>query len=163
MKIQAKINSSDLALLQGKIDSLKKLASQEVSNEIGKTAFGIERRAKRTVPVDNGGLKQSIKTFHSGKKAFVEAGKKYAPYIEFGTGSKVDLTDMQELGIPKSYALQFKGKGFSGKLPVNIKGEWRMVQFPISLPARPFLFPSARIEFLNLLKKLESKINKIIK
>ena len=67
MKIQAKINSSDLALLQGKIDSLKKLASQEVSNEIGKTAFGIERRAKRTVPVDTGGLKQSIKTFHSGK------------------------------------------------------------------------------------------------
>lgn len=147
MKIEAKINSSDLGLLQSKINSLKKLASQEVSNEIGKTAFGIERRAKRTVPVDTGGLKQSIKTFHSGKKAFVEAGKKYAPFIEFGTGSKVDLTDMEELGIPKSYALQFKGKG---KRNVNIRPQ-------------PFLFPSARIEFLNLLKKLESKISKIIK
>jgi phage gpG-like protein len=97
------------------------------------------------VPVDTGGLKQSIKTFHSGKKAFVEAGKKYAPFVEFGTGSKVDLTDMKALGIPESYAKQFKGKGIRD----------------INLPARPFLFPSARTEFLNLLKRITDKLKKL--
>ncbi len=161
MKLDAKIDKSDLAILEKKIKLLREYGSKPLSNEIGKTGFAIERRAKRNVVVDLGGLKQSIKTIHSGKKAFVEAGKTYAPYVEFGTGSKVDLSDLKALKIPASYAAQFKGKGFSGKLPVNIKGNWRMVQFPISLPARPFLFPAARIEFLNLLKRITKKLKEL--
>lgn len=146
MKTDVKIDPKDLQKLSEKIQSLKKYAGRELSNEIGKTAFGIERRAKRKVVKDKSGLVQSIKSTHSGKKAFVEAGKKYAPYVEFGTGEKVDLTDMQKLGIPDSYALQFKGKGIK----------------EINLPARPFLFPSARIEFLNLLKRIQERFKEII-
>jgi len=145
MNVNAQINQKDLRLLKKKIKSLKEYSGQELSNEIGKTGFAIERRSKRKVPVDTGGLKQSIKTFHSGKKAFVEAGKNYAPYIEFGTGSKVDLTDMKALGIPDSYAKQFKGRGIKN----------------INLPARPFLFPSARTEFLNLLKRITKKLKEL--
>ena len=145
MNINYKIDQKDLRLLKKKIKSLKDYSGQTLSSEIGKTAFAIERRSKRKVPVDTGGLKQSIKTFHSGKKAFVEAGKKYAPFVEFGTGSKVDLTDMKALGIPESYAKQFKGKGIRD----------------INLPARPFLFPSARTEFLNLLKRITDKLKKL--
>jgi phage gpG-like protein len=145
MNINYKIDQKDLRLLKKKIKSLKDYSGQTLSNEIGKTGFAIERRSKRKVPVDTGGLKQSIKTFHSGKKAFVEAGKKYAPFVEFGTGSKVDLTDMKALGIPESYAKQFKGKGIRD----------------INLPARPFLFPSARTEFLNLLKRITDKLKKL--
>lgn len=145
MNIDYKIDQKDLRLLKKKIKSLKDYSGQTLSSEIGKTGFAIERRSKRKVPVDTGGLKQSIKTYHSGKKAFVEAGKNYAPYIEFGTGSKVDLTDMKALGIPDSYAKQFKGKGIRD----------------INLPARPFLFPSARTEFLNLLKRITDKLKKL--
>ena len=145
MNIDYKIDQKDLRLLKKKIKSLKDFSGQTLSSEIGKTAFAIERRSKRKVPVDTGGLKQSIKTFHSEKKAFVEAGKKYAPFVEFGTGSKVDLTDMKALGIPESYAKQFKGKGIRD----------------INLPARPFLFPSARTEFLNLLKRITDKLKKL--
>jgi phage gpG-like protein len=145
MNIDYKIDQKDLRLLKKKIKSLKDYSGQTLSSEIGKTGFAIERRSKRKVPVDTGGLKQSIKTYHSGKKAFVEAGKNYAPYIEFGTGSKVDLTDMKGLGIPESYAKQFKGKGIRD----------------INLPARPFLFPSARTEFLNLLKRITDKLKKL--
>ena len=145
MNINYKIDQKDLRLLKKKIKSLKDYSGQTLSTEIGKTGFAIERRSKRKVPVDTGGLKQSIKTFHSGKKAFVEAGKKYATFVEFGTGSKVDLTDMKALGIPESYAKQFKGKGIRD----------------INLPARPFLFPSARTEFLNLLKRITDKLKKL--
>lgn len=148
MNIDYKINEQDLRLLKKKIKSLKDFSGQTLSSEIGKTAFAIENRSKRKVTVAKkfgGGLKQSIKTFHSGKKAFVEAGKKYAPFVEFGTGSKVDLTDMKALGIPESYAKQFKGKGIRD----------------INLPARPFLFPSARTEFLNLLKRITDKLKKL--
>ena len=79
MNIDYKINEQDLRLLKKKIKSLKDYSGQTLSSEIGKTAFAIENRSKRKVPVAKkfgGGLKQSIKTFHSGKKAFVEAGKK---------------------------------------------------------------------------------------
>ena len=37
------------------------------------------------------------------------ANANYAPYVEFGTGGNVTLDDMLELGIPASYAEQFKG------------------------------------------------------
>ena len=66
----------------------------------------------------------------SGKTVSVVVNKKYAPYIEFGTGSTVSLDDMLQLGIPSGYAMQFKGKGIR----------------EVNLPARPFLFSSARKE-----------------
>jgi hypothetical protein len=59
----------------------------------------------------------------------------------------VDLTDMTELGIPESYAAQFKGKGIR----------------EVNLPARPFFFSSARIGFKNLLNRLNGEIKKAIK
>jgi hypothetical protein len=77
----------------------------------------------------------------------VVAAANYAPYVEFGTGGSVDLTDMTELGIPESYAAQFKGKGIRD----------------VNLPARPFFFSSARIGFKNLLNRLNGEIQKAIK
>ena len=69
------------------------------------------------------------------------------PYVEFGTGGSVDLTDMLELGIPASYAAQFKGKGIKN----------------VNLPARPFFFNAARIGLKNLLVRLNGEIKKAIK
>ena len=58
MNINYKIDQKDLRLLKKKIKSLKDYSGQTLSNEIGKTGFAIERRSKRKVPVDTGGLKQ---------------------------------------------------------------------------------------------------------
>ena len=44
----------------------------------------VERFAKRTAPVDQGSLRQSIGTNVSGISAEVVAGAKYAPFVEFG-------------------------------------------------------------------------------
>jgi HK97 gp10 family phage protein len=147
MNVNLKINQSDLNKLKNKLDKMRAFESKTLSNELGKTGLEIVRLAKRSAPVDNGALKQSISAQRSGKSINVVAAAHYAPYVEFGTGGRVDLTDMTQLGIPPSYAAQFKGKGIRD----------------VNLPARPFFFSSARIGFKNLLNRLNGEIKKAIK
>ena len=147
MNVNIKINQNDLMKLSKKLDKMRAFESKTVSNELGKTGLEIVRLAKRAAPVDKGALKQSISTQRSGKSVNVVAAANYAPYVEFGTGGSVDLTDMTQLGIPESYAAQFKGKGIKD----------------VNLPARPFFFSSARIGFKNLLNRLNGEIQKAIK
>jgi HK97 gp10 family phage protein len=147
MNVNIKINQNDLLKLKNKLDKMRAFESKTLSNELGKTGLEIVRLAKRAAPVDKGALKQSISTQRSGKSVNVVAAANYAPYVEFGTGGSVDLTDMTELGIPESYAAQFKGKGIRD----------------VNLPARPFFFSSARIGFKNLLNRLNGEIQKAIK
>ena len=162
MKAGVKINQADLVKLNKKLAQLQKFSKQELSTEIGRGAQEIVGRAKQSAPLDNGGLRGSIDAEASGKGVDVFANAEYAPYVEFGTGSKVSLTDMKELGIPDSYAAQFKGRGFTGKIPVEVeKNKWRMVQFPINLSPRPFFFSSARVGFNNMLKRIDKKLKKL--
>ena len=147
MNVNLKIDQSDLSKLKNKLDKMRAFESKTLSNELGKTGMEIVRLAKRSAPVDNGALKQSISAQRSGKSINVVAAAHYAPYVEFGTGGRVDLTDITQLGIPPSYAAQFKGKGIRD----------------VNLPARPFFFSSARIGFKNLLNRLNGEIKKAIK
>ena len=149
MDVNIKINASDLSKLNKKLDKLRAFESQKVSNELGKTGLEIVRLAKRAVVYDNGDLRKSIKTEtnKTTKSVNVVALAHYAPYVEFGTGGRVDLDDMLRLGIPASYAAQFKGKGIRD----------------VNLPARPFFFSSARVGFQNLFNRLNGEIKKAIK
>lgn len=147
MNVNIKINQSDLSKLKNKLDKMRAFESKTVSAELGKTGMEIVRLAKREVKAPTGTLRNSISTQRSGKSVNVVAAAHYAPYVEFGTGGSVDLTDMLELGIPPSYAAQFKGKGIK----------------EVNLPARPFFFSSARIGFKNLLNRLNGEIKKAIK
>ena len=135
-----------MSKLNKKLDKLRAFESQKVSNELGKTGLEIVRLAKRAAPVDKGTLRQSISAQKSGKTINIVANAKYSPYVEFGTGGRVDLDDMLRLGIPATYAAQFKGKGIRD----------------VNLPPRPFFFSSARIGFKNLLNRLTGQINKAI-
>lgn len=168
--VDMKINQSDFKRLQNKLKQLDKYSQQGVDNAIKGTAAKSAEIAASTVVVDMGALKQSISYSMIGKGVYdVYASAKYAPYVEFGTGELVDVSDATALGIPASAVRsQFQGDGFTGQKPVWIKkrggttGEWRMVQFPISLPPRPFFFSSVRIAYKMLLDKLERDIKKII-
>jgi HK97 gp10 family phage protein len=142
-----KINQSDLAKLKSKLNNLRAFDKKTLSKELGRTALEIARKAKQNAPVDKGTLKQSIRAEVRGKTVEVIAGASYAPYIEFGTGRLVSLDDMLELGIPASYAEQFKGKGLKN----------------VNLPARPFFFSSAREGLKDLLVRLNNELNKAIK
>lgn len=163
-----KINQRDLAQLNKKLAYLKGYDRKVLSSQLAYTASHIKTRAiknVKSVANDTGKLSQNIKHEISGKTISVYADVNYAPYVEFGTGNKVDLTDMRELGIPESYAAQFKGEGFTGKRPVYLRKQkmWRMVQFPIHLPARPFFFNAVRVEYKKMLERITKQINTKLK
>ena len=140
-----KINQSDLAQLKKKLDNLRTFDKTTLSNELGKTGADISRIAKKAAPSDYGTLRQSIRYQKQGKTVEVIAGAKYSPYVEFGTGAFVTFDDMLELGIPKSYAAQFKGSK------------------PGYMKPQPFFFGSARIGLKKLLTRLDGEIKKAIK
>lgn len=163
-----KINQSDLAKLNKKLAYLKGYDRKELSSQLAYTAAHIKTSAIKNVKrVANhtGNLSQNIKHEINGKTISVYTDVKYAPYVEFGTGNKVDLSDMLELGIPASYASQFRGEGFTGQKPVFFgkKTGWRMVQFPIHLPARPFFFSAVRVEYKKMLDRITKQINTKLK
>lgn len=145
--MSVKISATDLKKLNKKLDNLKKFDKQTLSNELGRTGLDIASKAKKAAPVDKGTLKQSIKSERKGKTVEVISGANYAPYIEFGTGGMVKLDDMLELGIPASYAEQFKGKGIK----------------EVNLPARPYFFSSAREGLNDLLLRLKKELGKSVK
>lgn len=147
MKVETKIDQKGLNELLSKIEALKKYSTQEVSNELGAIALNSARRAKRAAPKNTNTLSQGIKGSSLGKQAVVLSAAKYSPYVEFGTGRMVDLDDMQQLGIPDSYAAQFKGKGIR----------------EVNLPARPFFFNSIRIELQKGLVRIQNKLDKLTK
>ena len=145
--MSVKISAADLKRLNKKLDNLKKFDKQTLSNELGRTGLDIASKAKKAAPVDKGTLKQSIKSERKGKSVEVISGANYSPYIEFGTGGMVKLDDMLELGIPASYAEQFKGKGIK----------------EVNLPARPYFFSSAREGLNDLFMRLKKQLRNSVK
>ncbi len=137
-----KIDKRSLANLNGELKRLKSYSDSGFYNEIATIAGKSVVRAQRRVPVQSGDLKRSIMVFGSGRKSVgVKAAMRYAPYVEFGTG-RVKLSDMQELGIPDSYASQFKGKGVK----------------EVNMGARPFFFNSVREEMAIGLERIKKKL-----
>lgn len=148
MAFNVKINPSDLAMLKKKIKQLEDLSRQELSNELGATALEIVGRAKGLANIhkDTGQLMGSINSERlNDKNVRVYANKKYAPYIEFGTGRFVRLDWLKMNGFPDSFAEKFKGKGIK---QVNIKPS-------------PYFFPSVHYGFYKLQQRLEDKIKNI--
>ena len=133
-------------MLKKKLKALEDLSKQELSNELGRMALDSSRRAKKAVPVNKSALINSIGVERLTKTSLsIFAKAKYAPYVEFGTGQYVTLDDMKELGIPDSYAAQFKGSK------------------PGYMRPQPFFFISIRKAFAEGLKRVEAIIKKEIK
>jgi HK97 gp10 family phage protein len=132
--------------VQGLDEAIKALAKygEEVKVDTAKamntSMIAVESNAKRGAPVDTGRLRASIVTTKASKEDLVAStvvGVNYAPYIEFGTKSMVEVPQGLE-----EYALQFKQS--SG----NVAG---------GIPAQPFLFPaweSERPKFEKAVKEL---------
>ena len=116
---------------------------RDIATETEAIAREIEAMAKMSAPYDLGDLRQSILAVKQTEYLWnIEAGgikAPYAPYMEFGTGDKVDVP--QEL---KEIAIQFIGKGIK----------------KINLKPQPYLYPSllrGRKQYLENLKKTLSK------
>jgi phage gpG-like protein len=142
------INEGDLNSLKKKIQQLGQLAAQELSNELAYTAAFAVQGMKVDVKKDTGNLMQSIFFERVGtNRVSIFAKAPYAPYVEFGTGRKVDLSHLKALGFNDSYAAQFKGKGVKD----------------VVLPARPFFFTNVKKELNKLEIRLDNKIKQLTK
>jgi len=124
------------------LDKLDVKIQAEVRDEMNASALTIQSNAKRSAPVDLGFLRNSIYLKEDSKKQevvfTVGAKAKYAPYIEFGTGTEVT--------VPAGYeelAILFKGKN---PAKINIRPQ-------------PFLIPA----FENEKPKLIERITKLLK
>lgn len=110
---------------------------EAVKTVVNETAIKVQRGAKQRCPVDTGRLRASIamEPFKGGLTIDVGTKVKYAPYVEFGTGSKVRVPSGAE-----STAAQFKGKN-----PAN-PGQ----------KAQPFLYPAWEAERAAYIEKLKA-------
>lgn len=112
---------------------------RKVANQFDRSALAVEKNAKLKAPVDMGRLRSDIqkkvtKSDHNRVlNAEVFNTVKYAPFVEFGTGSLVEVPAEQQ-----EYALQFKGK--TGRVR--------------NYRARPYLFPAFEQERPILIQKL---------
>lgn len=143
MKIDVKISGN-----QAILNRLRGLSSQAISvvaDEVEATTMDIHRDAVARVPVDTGRLKGSLTpvVLKQGEKVTGEVGTnvQYAPYVEFGTGGKVNIPQGLE-----TYAARFKGKG----------------ERQVNLPARPYLFNSGFDNINKMMERLRAGLKKLV-
>ena len=116
------------------------LLKDEVKAQVEIVGRKTSQRASNLAPVDLGKLKQSIyyEPINNGLGARITANVEYAPYQEFGTGGLID--------IPKGFEdVAIKFKTGNGK---------------ISMKAQPYLIPSAKEGYQDLVKRLKKLTSK---
>lgn len=109
-----------------------KSVDRDARTMIYKALVDIERKAIMFAPVDYGLLRSSIrrKLNQGSLSGLVMANKLYAPYVEFGTGSRVNVPgDVFKYGITQEYLQSIRGKGIR---KVNNRSQ-------------PYLFPATRL------------------
>ena len=167
--ITADVNKKDLVRVLNKLESASKEIRTKGEIEIERSARKIEAQAKRNAPTGaSNRLKTSIDVRGSKLEREVYTDVKYAPYVEFGTKSKVEIPPGLE-----GYAMQFKGNRggsfedfeASLKLWARRKGIPEEAVYPImksilhnGVKAQPFLFPAFFAEQPELIKRLKKVI-----
>ena len=120
--ITLEITGIDKVLNKYKV--LSNNVKKEIHDNVAESALKIQSDAKKNAPVNLGTLRQSIYlNSQISPDAFVYtigAAAPYAPYVEFGTGGKVNVPDGYE-----TYAQSFKGRK-GGKFIEMVKAlaEW---------------------------------------
>ena len=137
MKLSIKGNQ---AVIKG-IRAYEKRSIERTKEELKAWADKTEMDAKRDVPVYTGALQSSIHSTpeKEGLAQTVGTNVEYAPYVEFGTGTLVDVPQGLE-----DYAMQFKGSGIK----------------EVNLPARPYLFGNARNNFSEMIERLKRRLGR---
>ena len=120
--ISLNVKDKDVAKLIQDLSYWKIMKQVEVKRQVATSAYAIEGEAKRNAPVAGEGkhggfLRARIFTRIAPNElgAANWSDVPYAPYQEFGTGSKVNVPPTFE-----DFAIQFKGRGIR---QVNIKAK----------------------------------------
>lgn len=111
---------------------------------VSKAALLVQGSAKNKAPVDSGALRQSIRADKAkiqgeNVTATVSTNLEYAPYVEFGTGSRGQSTNTNT------------------EVEVSYRSDWR------GNKAQPFLWPALRENRNNSIKIIREEIRKAVK
>jgi HK97 gp10 family phage protein len=144
--LSIEFNQQSLNAFYKYLKNLESQVSDYVRAEIEDSMLAIESEATNNVAVDTGALKNSIqstpiKVTKNEITGGVEVGASYAPYVEFGTGTKVKVPS--ELS---NFAQQYKGDGIK----------------EVNLPARPFFYPEVFKQRTKLPKNIERTLKKLL-
>jgi HK97 gp10 family phage protein len=164
------------------MDRLRKAPTNvvnKVSQIIKAGAQDIAGEAKQRAPVDQGFLKNEISAKENDPlESEVVSANVISPYVEFGTGEKVQIPN----GLAE-YAAQFKGDFASGTLSLGghltfkeaifawckRKGIEEELWYPIyisigihGIEAQPFFFPAANRVYPIIINQVEKALKDVI-
>lgn len=142
------VDRRDIQATIKRLERVNPQAKRILVTEINSTAQDIRKDAVININskgiVDTGTLKNSAQVKKTASQANLDAEvgvyAKYAPFIEFGTGTFVDVPQGLE-----EYALQFKGKGIR----------------QVNLPARPFFFPAVFKNRQKFIENVKNALNRL--
>ena len=139
MRMQMKYNDRGFARSMKKVN---KEVDQMLEDEIKVAGRDTAKAAKSFAPVKHSNLKNSIRARNKDKTSIVGTDVQYAPFVEFGTGNKVNVpSELSE------YAMQFKGAGIRD---VNIRSQ-------------PYLFPAFFINRKRLSDRTDKRMANIFR
>jgi HK97 gp10 family phage protein len=144
--LSIEFNKQSLNAFYKYLKNLEDDVADYVRAEVEDSMLAIESEAANKVAVDTGALKNSIqsmpiKVSKNQITGGVEVGATYAPYVEFGTGTRVKVPS--ELS---DFAAQYKGDGVK----------------EVNLPARPFFYPEVFKQRTELPKNIERTLKKLL-
>lgn len=133
-----------MSSIEGADSLFRKLNNLEAVFQSGAVAGAVQRgcmvvqaEAKLLCPVDSGELRNSISTkvdvSNNGVIGKVYTNKEYAPYVEFGTGSRGEST-------------------YDGNVDVTYNSEWA------GMPAQPYLYPALKNNEEAVLRSIRNDI-----
>ena len=138
---------------------LNELAKIQVEKAVQKAALLVEGQAKLLCPVDTGALRESIhtKVEKNGNevKGVVYTATEYAPFVEFGTGTKGQGTYPQQID---GLNLQYRQDGWAFEDPKTGETIWTHGQ-----EAQPFMYPALEMNKKKVESILQDSINQLIK
>lgn len=143
--LSIEFNKQSLNAFYKYLKNLEDDVADYIRAEVEDSMLAIESEAANKVAVDTGALKNSIqsmpiKVSKNQITGGVEVGAAYAPYVEFGTGTRVKVPS--ELS---DFAAQYKGDGVK----------------EVNLPARPFFYPEVFKQRTELPKNIERTLKKL--
>lgn len=144
--LSIEFNKQSLNAFYKYLKNLEDDVADYVRAEVEDSMLAIESEAANKVAVDTGALKNSIQSMpikisKNQITGGVEVGAAYAPYVEFGTGTRVKVPS--ELS---DFAAQYKGDGIK----------------EVNLPARPFFYPEVYKQRTELPKNIERTLKKLL-
>jgi HK97 gp10 family phage protein len=139
----SEMNVFGIDKLIGELRAYSQKVEQGIENAVKQAALNTETNAKIDCPVDMGILRSSIhmEAFQdeTGKGFEVLTKVEYAPYVEFGTGTKVSIPNGYD-----EYAAQFKGQK-------SVAG----------MNAQPYLIPNFEMQKEQLIANLKTLISNV--